>query len=395
MKILASDTSTRSLSVAISSDEGILFSETIENGSVHSVDHMPLIEEALRSTGLDYQDIDLFACTVGPGSYTGIRINVSTLKALAYASDKGVAGVSTLKALEYPFRSESILVCPVLDARNRRVFSSVSVNGKAMSNEGNYSLDQLYEHLISAFYMIADERNRANLPSKVVFCGDAALKLKNDEAFNDVKRRILKFVRNVEYEFVDSVPLAKDVALIARDMYDCGSCFDPFRLSAEYISPSQAERMRKAKDDIIRIRAADENDLDRIDEIENESFTLPWSRESLKADITDNVNSRYIVAEIDGQIAGYAGYHVVFEQAQITTLAVSTHVRRRGTGRALVQFICDSCKISGCSELFLEVRAGNKSALHLYISEGFKVLDLRKGYYENDGESAIIMLKDL
>ncbi|HHU06943.1 MAG TPA: tRNA (adenosine(37)-N6)-threonylcarbamoyltransferase complex dimerization subunit type 1 TsaB [Clostridiaceae bacterium] len=123
MLILSVDTSGKSLSVSLCEDEMPLVETTLNLGYKHSVTLQPLIEDVIKRSGRDKREIDLFACTNGPGSFTGIRIGVAAIKTIAWALGKPAIGVSSLETLAASF--PSAIVCPVLDARGGRVFSAL------------------------------------------------------------------------------------------------------------------------------------------------------------------------------------------------------------------------------------------------------------------------------
>ncbi len=122
MKVLAVDTATGSCSVAILEKESLLAEVTLVSNRTHSEHLMGMITEAIRLAGLTISDVDGFAVTRGPGSFTGIRIGLSTVKGLATASNKPVVGVSSLKALASQCYAPSILICPLIDARRGEVY---------------------------------------------------------------------------------------------------------------------------------------------------------------------------------------------------------------------------------------------------------------------------------
>lgn len=122
MKILAVDTATRNCSVAVS-DNGALRAElSVGTGQTHSKHLLDLIEQTLRGAGLEIGEIDGFAVTVGPGSFTGLRIGVSSIKGLAFALDRPVVGVSSLEALAWQAVPCARPICVVLDARKGQVY---------------------------------------------------------------------------------------------------------------------------------------------------------------------------------------------------------------------------------------------------------------------------------
>jgi len=124
MKILAVDTATTSCSVAIMDKRSLLSEFTLDREETHSKHLMDMIKAALRMSGLDFSDLDGFAVTRGPGSFTGLRIGISTIKGLAVASEKPVVGVSSLETLALQVSYCRDLICPILDARKGEVYFS-------------------------------------------------------------------------------------------------------------------------------------------------------------------------------------------------------------------------------------------------------------------------------
>ena len=124
MRILALDTATRSCSVAVVDSDHLLAETTMLRTETHSLHLMEMIDRVLQmaDTGLD--EIDGFAVTRGPGSFTGLRIGISTLKGLVETTGKPMVGVSTLRAMAGQVASGSQLVCPILDARKSEVYFS-------------------------------------------------------------------------------------------------------------------------------------------------------------------------------------------------------------------------------------------------------------------------------
>lgn len=389
MIILASDTTTKSLSVAILQEDRILFSHTEETGSTHSQTLMPLILQALDAVGLKFADIGLFACTAGPGSYTGIRINVSTIKAIAYASGKPATGVSTLATLAYPYIADDTAVCPLIDARNRRVFAAAYLGKTTVLKEDNYPIDEV----LAKIGEVASVR-------RIVFCGDAAAKYGADSGVLEAVAKMQSLVPDIAVEFLGTVPQAADAARIALSESSDSSWMlrqDPFLLEARYISPSQAERMKSKNktDPKFAIRPAEASDVEELHQLETECFAIPWTEESLRRDIVENDFAQYFIALTDGRIAGYIGFYYSCEDAQITNLAVTADLRGKGIGHMLVKRALHFCASKGCERVTLEVRTGNSRAIALYSAEGFSMEGIRKGYYADNGEDAIIMLKNI
>lgn len=144
----------------------------------------------------------------------------------------------------------------------------------------------------------------------------------------------------------------------------------------------------------IEIRKAVPEDADRIAELEKQCFAIPWTKESLEYDIRENPMATYIIAETEGETAGYAGFWVIAGECNINNVAVSPLQRRKHIGSAIMEAMIKSCEKAGISRFTLEVRKSNEAAINLYKNYGFEAFGERKGYYEDNGEDAIIMWRE-
>ena len=122
MLTLAFDTTSKTAAVALLKDKEILYDTIVNTGLNHSEVILPAIDQALRRESLKINDIDLFACTIGPGSFTGVRIGVSTLKGLILATGKPAVGISSLAALALNAGKTSKLICSMMDAGRGQVY---------------------------------------------------------------------------------------------------------------------------------------------------------------------------------------------------------------------------------------------------------------------------------
>lgn len=142
----------------------------------------------------------------------------------------------------------------------------------------------------------------------------------------------------------------------------------------------------------VRIVSMQERHLDALASLERLCFSIPWSREGLAAELTEPT-ACFQVAEYKGQTIGYAGMHVVVDEAYITNVAVDPNCRRHGAGRLLMQAL-ERCAIHrGAATLSLEVRVTNQEAIRLYHACGFQEIGVRKGLYEQPKEDGLIMTK--
>lgn len=139
------------------------------------------------------------------------------------------------------------------------------------------------------------------------------------------------------------------------------------------------------------VRMAEESDIRPMAEMDILCFSAPWSEESFRKEITENRLALYIVAEISGRMVGYAGLWSIVDEGHITNVAVHPDFRRKGIGEALITVLLNHTLENGILSHTLEVRASNDPAISLYSKFGFKPAGLRKNYYEDNGEDAIIM----
>ena len=135
--------------------------------------------------------------------------------------------------------------------------------------------------------------------------------------------------------------------------------------------------------------------LDAVFEIEKSTFSVPWTFESLRDEVTKNKMAFYFIAKLNDEIVGYAGLWHVINEGHITNIAVAEEHRRKGVGTALVERLITLAGEKEMIGLTLEVRFGNAEAQRLYMRYGFYTAGIRKNYYAETKEDAIIMWKDL
>lgn len=140
----------------------------------------------------------------------------------------------------------------------------------------------------------------------------------------------------------------------------------------------------------IAVRLADIQDAREIAEIEKSCFRVPWTYESLTRDLKENSSARYFVAETD-RVVGYMSFWKVVDEGQINNIAVLSDYRNRGIGSRLLDFAIETGKSMGVNSFTLEVRSSNIGAVKLYEKHGFEADGIRRGYYQDNGEDALIM----
>lgn len=139
------------------------------------------------------------------------------------------------------------------------------------------------------------------------------------------------------------------------------------------------------------VRRAMIEDAKEIFAIEMECFSVPWSLDSIETELLNEDKKLYYVVEDANGVVGYAGAWLVYDEGQITNIAIRPSARRQGFGAKLTSALIEECFKRGMHEIFLEVRISNLSALSLYRKLGFTVKGMRKNYYSEPKEDAYIM----
>jgi ribosomal-protein-alanine N-acetyltransferase len=161
------------------------------------------------------------------------------------------------------------------------------------------------------------------------------------------------------------------------------------RLRAAFWKSPTPERLGPSA---LRIRRMAYRDLNTVGAMENTSFGSPWRVSAFARAMSDS-NQWFVVAEMDHQLVGYAGFWPEHGRAHIAKLAVRTDYRRRGIGSALLQEMINQIRHIGCDEAFLEVRRSNSAAQEMYRRFGFHFERVQPNAYPNDGEDAFILAR--
>jgi tRNA threonylcarbamoyladenosine biosynthesis protein TsaB len=224
MITLAIECATKTLGIAFLDHRKILAEIYLGMGGHHAETLLPAMEKLFLTTGLTPEGIDLLACTTGPGSFTGLRIGVSTIKGLALAMGKPVVGVSTLAALAMNLIPSRRLICPLLDAQRNQVYAGLY----RMGPDG-------YPEAVAPDRLTDIEILVKTLPvEEVEFVGDGAI----------------RYQKQI-YEDATCMPVpeagrrhhltASAVGLIGLHRYQHGSVEDLLTFAPKYLRPSEAE----------------------------------------------------------------------------------------------------------------------------------------------------------
>lgn len=133
--------------------------------------------------------------------------------------------------------------------------------------------------------------------------------------------------------------------------------------------------------------------LERVGELEHQLFSSPWPKDAFEYELRENPYSYNYVYILEDKVVAYCGVWCLFDQAQITNIAVAKEAQRRHIASELMQKIEEVAVEQGCETLSLEVRVSNEAAIALYQKFGFEMISVRKGYYQDNHEDAYLMMK--
>ena len=227
MLILALDSTALVASVALCRDEQPIASFTVKNGNTHSETLLPMVEAVLRSANATVDDVDLFACSTGPGSFTGVRIGTATVKGLAFGKNKPCIGISTLEALAQNLIPFQGIICPVMNARRGQVY-----NALFYVNQGK--LERIAPDRAIALTDLAQEL--AALAEPIFLVGDGSVL-----THKTLSQQLPLLVLPPEHKRHQR---ATGVAIAAAQLLSAGETGDGAALQPNYLRLSQAERER-------------------------------------------------------------------------------------------------------------------------------------------------------
>lgn len=225
MKVLAIDTSTVMASCALLDEENLLGEFSLNQNMGHSENLVPMVKTLLDNLNLKVSDIDLYGVALGPGSFTGLRIGIATVKAFAHVYNKPIVGVSTLEGLAFNVRASGVIV-PIIDARKNRVYTGIYKWEDGYLNNVEeptvMEIDELLEHLKENYNNIIVNGNGIYI---------------HREKIKD------KLGDRVEFApFIQNTCRAASIGELALLKREEGKLESYFSLVPEYIRQSQAQR---------------------------------------------------------------------------------------------------------------------------------------------------------
>lgn len=231
MKILAIDTSGSVCSAAVA-DEGVVLAELgIDMGRTHSTQILPAVDTVLAYADCKLNDMDVLALTVGPGSFTGIRIGIATIQGIAVGSDLNVLPLSTLSVLAEPYRSINLPILSLIDARHQRAYGSLYIGDRLLLDEQLLPLADFAQRIL--------DHSKEELP-EILVVGDGANSAKTDLQFHDRLRAEGILLRYAGTSVVSAASAARLADRLLREQG--ATCLDASLLRPSYLTPTAAER---------------------------------------------------------------------------------------------------------------------------------------------------------
>ncbi len=391
MRVLAIDSSGLTATVAIVEDDQTIAEYTTNYKKTHSQTLLPMIDEMVRMVDADLKEIDAIAVAGGPGSFTGLRIGSATAKGLGLALDKPLIHVPTVDAMAYSMYGCEDIICPIMDARRKQVYTGLYSFSHKKNGDGGLYDEPVFQVLRMQMAVPVGEliRHLNVYRRRVVFLGDGV----------PVYKEMLAEGLKVPYSFAPSFmnrQRAAAVGALGIRYYEAGRYEAAAEFKPEYLRKSQAERERaeREKNAVPKVRRMTMEDGAAVAEMEHQLFPDAWSEKSI-LETLEQTNAICLIAEKAGRTAGYLLAYTAADEAEIARIAVVKELQRQGAARALLAELESVCGSEGIKKILLDVRSGNGAARALYTSTGFKEDGIRQRFYENPVEDAILMSREL
>ena len=374
MKILSIDTASNICGVSILEDTHLICQLDQDTGRTHSENLMPMIQQAFKQSNLSLQDIDLLACDKGPGSFTGIRIGIATVKAFQDSLGIPCVGVTSLEALAYSIKKEG-LIASILDCKNDNCYFALY-----QLKNGNYEeiISPTAETITDALTLCQENSSSA---INLTFVGDGSEKYK-ELILANFENCVLAPSKNnsLNSYYVGLAGLAKEKEKKSEDILPL------------YLKKPQAQRQLEENLKDIKIIPMTLEHLNQIANILVSDFDDYWNYDILRNELKTE-NSKYLVAILNEEIVGFAGIKMMVDEADIMNIVVKKTFRNQGIGTLLLKKLMDLSRELNCISITLEVMEENYPAIHLYKALGFTQIGIRKNYYQD--KNALIMKAQL
>ncbi len=387
MTILALETATRAGSVALARD-GTIVARTGNASRTHGERLPGELLDLLREAGARLADVDAFAVVLGPGLFTGLRVGVAAIQGLALATGKPVVGCPALELMadawldrHHDERPDVLAAC--LDGQRGDVFFAAWRPAREGLAE---DAGPVVEPSVGRPADLARALEPHVARGRVVIAGDGARRYQEE---------LMAVGTGVSIDDVPA-PLAEMAARRALRHPDEGVA--PHALRPIYIRRPDAviarERAAGAGEPrgFAISRASGAEDLSEIEALQRRAFTNAWGAEAIRWELQNTDVARlYVMRDPEGALVAYCACWLLFDELHVNSLAVEESRRRKGLGRRLLHHVFREAVEAGARSATLEVRQSNTAARALYQGLGFRVEAVRRNYYQDPHEDALIL----
>lgn len=398
--VLALESSGERLSAAVLDSEGRCLAEASRISRQGHVRHLSgLVEEALAAAGVGLGQIERIAVDVGPGSFTGIRVGLATARGLAQPRGLPVVGVLSVAALLDGYPPGQTLLVGVLPAGGRHAYAGF------FRNDLSGRLSVLCAPAVGDAGSLAGAVRRA-----LALCPRRTrVRLAGPGALAERERWEAEFPGALDESWRPQGPAAEAVGRLglaqAPGRLAHGAEVAPYTgttgLRPLYVRRPQAvERAGEMRDgrrglwEELEVEPLGPAQLDDVLGIERTVFGDPWPRRFFEEELRLRESVACAVRH-RGVLAGYLLAWALPEEIHLGNLAVAPAYQRRGVGGFLLRWLLDEARERRARRIALEVRTSNFAAQELYRAHGFETMLLRRGYYQESGEDALVMVCDL
>ncbi|MEJ8734728.1 tRNA (adenosine(37)-N6)-threonylcarbamoyltransferase complex dimerization subunit type 1 TsaB [Mediterraneibacter sp. ICN-202921] len=392
MKVLAIDSSGLTAAAAVVDEEQTIAEYTVNYKKTHSQTLLPMIDEIVKMVEMDLKEIDAIAVAGGPGSFTGLRIGSATAKGLGLALDKPLISVPTVDALAYNVYGCTDIICPLMDARRKQVYTGMyTFSRKAGEIEGENLVRPVFQVMKMQMAISVEELigrlNRYGRP--VVFLGDGV----------PVYASLLKEGLKVPYSFAPSYMNRQRAAVLGAlgiVYYKAGKYESAREHRPDYLRVSQAERERALREsqEKLFVRELKEEDAAAVSDMEHQLFSDGWSEKGIIETIK-NSNTICLAAVKAEKLIGYMFVYFAAGEGEIAKIAVTKEKQRQGVAHQMMKELERICKSRKIGKLMLDVRQSNEAAQTFYKAQGFVRDGERKAFYEKPSEDAVLMSREI
>jgi ribosomal-protein-alanine N-acetyltransferase len=385
MSGLAIEAATSHVEVLVQDGAGRALAHEVEEvGHGHTRRLTPIVERALAHAKVEPAELAWVAADLGPGSFTGVRVGLATAHGLALANGAQVLGATSLAALAFGTPAKRALVVPMVEAGRKDAYLGF-FRADARGHIRLLAAPRV-EPLAEAIASIREVLAIAGTAVvRAVGPGVARWREDLEHAFPGSTSEPHRFEGLSAHDLADA---ARSTAGPAAGLPRAGETPHPL-----YVRSAQAEetvRRKVTSAQPASVRPFSVSDIPEVVEIEKRVFSDPWPASFFRSELDQSLMFAR-VAERDGRLAGYSLTWLGGGAGHLGNIAVVEGERRRGVAHTLLEDLFREARRQAVEDISLEVRVSNFAAQALYRSHGFRLAGLRRGYYGDTGEDALIM----